>query len=160
MASDEQKLTDLAERQQAVTHLVSNARRRIYLLSDELEPDLYDQIDFIESCKQAVIRHHACHMNILIKRSEKLRQMEHRLLELIQRLPSRIELKICHDNDKSLAESWLVIDESSYYYQPRATGVAARLQTDSPRTAKDLCRRFEKIWDAASYDTSMRRLSL
>ncbi len=141
--------------------MAAQACRKIQILSDALEPVLYDRADFIQHCKQMVLRHPSCSMQLLVKRSESLRSMEHRLLDLMQRLPSRIVLKVCHYEDRDLPQSWLSVDEAALLLKSQpGLRAAMKWYQHEPRLNADYQKRFAKLWERAEIASELRRLAL
>ena len=156
----EQRLDSLDEQKKAVIRLAAAASKRLLIFSHELEPDYYNQPEFVESCKQMVIRHPQCHVKIMIQTNEKLRNQEHRLILLMQRLPSRIALKICHDEDKYHPETFLLADRRGIFLKRVPGRTAAIVDHDAPRLNDEYSRFFQQAWDQGEADITLRRLSL
>ena len=78
------------EQAEAVINLSAKARKRIIIYSHELEPANYYQPEFIANCKDMVLRHQQCHIKILIQQNETLKKIDHRFIDLMHRLSSRI----------------------------------------------------------------------
>jgi len=157
----EQILKTLDEQKTAVIELAQNASQRLLIFSHELEPEYYNQPAFIEACKQMVIRHQQCHIRILVQNNETLRNQEHRLLALMQRLPSRIEIKLCHEDDKHQPETFMLADNRGIFLK-RVPGrnKAAVVNSDALRKNDEYSRLFQQAWDQGEIDSTLRRLSL
>jgi len=157
----EQILKTLDEQKAAVIELAQKASTRLLILSHELEPEYYNQPAFIEACKQMVIRHQQCHIRILVQNNESLRNQEHRLLALMQRLPSRIEIKLCHEEHKHQPETFMLADNHSIFLK-RVPGrnKAAVVDSDARRKNDEYSRLFQQAWDQGEIDSTLRRLSL
>lgn len=156
----EEILASQEEQRRAIAALAGNASKRLLIFSQALEPEYYNQPDFINACKQLAIRHHQCHIRIMIQTNENIRNQEHRLLSLMHRLPSRIELKLCHEDDKNHPETFLLADFSGLFLKRIPGRTKATVYYDAPRMNDEYSRFFQKAWDQGEVDSSLRRLSL
>jgi hypothetical protein len=161
VSEDQQRILHSREEQRdGVLALARQASSRILILSEELEPYLYNNAEFIDACRQMVIRHERCHVHILVKSTENLKKMDHRLLPLLQRLPSRMALKVCHVEDRDYPETFMLADSRGIFLK-RVPGRSPALQNpDNPRLNAEYVRQFEGFWDRADTDMSLVRLAL
>lgn len=157
---NEQLLESIEEHRNAVEELASHASRRILIFSNKLEPEIYDQPVFIEACKNLAIRHPQCSIKILVQNNEELRNQEHRLLTLIQRLPSRFEIRLCHEEDKNNPETFMLSDFNGVYLKRTPGRGKAEAHFNAPRLNEEYSRVFQAAWDKGEADSSLRRLSL
>lgn len=153
-------LTELQEQAEAVIKLANTARQRIWILSHELEPEFYDQAEFISICKDLVISHSQCHIRLLIQNNENLRRMDHRLLSLMNRLPSSIELKVCHQEYRNHPETFMLTDDQGLFLKRTPGRSKATLYMDNHLINEDYARLFQTIWDHSEYDITLRQLSI
>ena len=154
------KIDDIKEQAQAVVDLSAIARKRILIFSHELEPVYYDQPEFISNCKNMVIRHPQCHIRILIQQNENLKQMDHRFLDLMHRLSSRIELKLCHEDYRSHPETFMLVDDAGVFLKRTPGRTSATAEHNNRRLNDEYERLFNAVWDQSDYDTSIRQLSI
>lgn len=149
-----------AEQAAAIDYLSSLASRRIDIFSYQLEPEWYDKPAFIENCKAMLIRHPQCRMRIMIQNNENLKSMDHRLLPLLHRLPSRIELKRCHADEADFRESFMLVDDSGIFLKRTPGRTAAMATADQRRLSDEYQRFFQAAWDKGQRETSLQRLNL
>ncbi len=148
------------EQRNGVLALARQASSRILILSDELEPFLYDNNEFVDACRQMVIRHERCHVHLLVKNTENLKKMDHRLLPLLQRLPSRMALKVCHVEDREYPETFMLADKRGIFLK-RVPGRSPAVQNpDAPGLNAEYARQFDSFWGRADTDMSLARLAL
>lgn len=148
------------EQRDGVLALAGQAASRILILSDELEPFLYDNNAFVDACRQMVIRHERCHVHMLVKSAENLKKMDHRLLPLLQRLPSRMALKVCHVEDREYPETFMLADSRGIFLKRVPGRSPALLSADDPRLNAEYARQFAGFWERADSDMSLARLAL
>lgn len=156
----EKVLESIDEQRHAIAALAANASKRLLIFSYDLEPEYYDQPDFINACKQLAIRHQQCHIRLMIQSNENLRSQEHRLLSLMQRLPSRIELKLCHEDDRNKPEAFMLADSNGLFLKRTPGRKKAMVYYNAPRMNDEYSRLFQNAWDQGEIDSTLRRLSL
>lgn len=153
-------LNNHQQQAEAVEKLAATARKHILIFSHQLEPYLYNQQGFVSYCKTMVIRHPHSHIRLMIQNNEKLRGIEHRLLTLMHRLPSRITLKKCHQDYQDYPETFMLTDNSGIYLKRTPGRTNATMQMDNRRLNDEYSRLFTTIWDQSDFDATLRQLSL
>ena len=148
------------EQAEAIVNLSAKASKRILIFSHELEPAYYDQPEFISNCKDMVLRHPQCHIKILIQQNENLIKMEHRFIDLMHRLASRIELKLCHEDYRSHPQTFMLVDDQGVFLKRTPGRTSATVDFDNRRLNDEYQRFFNTVWDQSDYDTSLRQLSI
>ena len=157
----EQRFAGRDELREQVLTLCRQARREVLILSHQLDPYSYNRIEVYEALKQLALRSPKASVRILLQDNEPVRRSGHRLLELAQRLSSRVLIHRPHlQEHRDLAENLLVVDETGYLRQPihsRPEGSAACNQRGR---ARELAHQFETIWQQSEPDSLLRRLSI
>lgn len=148
------------EQAEAIIELSARATKRILIFSHELEPVYYDQPAFIANCKDMLLRHPHCHVKILIQQNENLKKMEHRFIELMHRLASRIELKLCHEDYRTHPETFMLVDDRGVFLKRTPGRTPATVDFDNRRLNDEYQRLFNTVWDQSDLDTSLRQLSI
>lgn len=156
----EKLLQTQKEQSQAVENLATNAGKRLMIFSHALEPALYNQVNFITACKELVLRHQQCYIKVLIQNNEALHHQDHRFISLMQRLPSRIELKLCHEDYRSHPETFMLADFNGVFFKRTPGKSTATVHINSPRLNDQYSRFFTSVWDQSDFDITFRRLSL
>jgi len=154
------QISNINEQAEAIVKLSAKARKQIFIFSHELEPTYYDQPEFISNCKGMLLRHPQCHIRILIQQNENLKKMNHRFLDLMHRLASRIELKLCHDDYKTHPETFMLVDEQGTFLKRTPGRTPAIADFDNRRLNNEYQRFFNTVWDQSDFDTSLRQLSI
>ncbi|NNJ90852.1 MAG: hypothetical protein HKP55_04180 [Gammaproteobacteria bacterium] len=148
------------EQAEAIINLSAKARKWIYIFSHELEPAFYDQPEFIVNCKAMVLRHPQCHIKILVQQNENLKKMDHRFLDLMHRLASRIELKLCHEDYRTHPETFMLVDDQGIFLKRTPGRTSATVDDNNRRLNNEYQRLFNAVWDQSDYDISLRQLSI
>ncbi|MDO3722502.1 GNAT family N-acetyltransferase [Marinobacter sp. chi1] len=140
--------------------VAGQARQRIWLYDRFLEHELYDRFRFRELISQLARRHRLSEVRLLIHDDKPLVKRRHRLVELMRRLPSKIELRLTSDDHPSEDQPFLLADREGVvfrhdFYKPE--GVAKF--SDSGRV-KLLSENFQRMWDAGRSSLELRELPL
>ena len=154
------QITNRNEQAEGIINLSSRAKKRILIFSHELEPVYYDQPGFISNCKDLVLRHPQCHIKILIQQNENLKKMDHRFIDLMHRLASRIELKLCHEDYRTHPETFMLVDDQGIFLKRTPGRTPATIDLENRRLNDEYQRFFNTVWDQSDYDTSLRQLSI
>ena len=142
----------------ALIDLCRNSRREVCLFSNHLERELYHREDVVEALSAFARRSPYARVRILIRDSDPMLQRHHRLLELIQRLPSRIELKKLQPTVDTPDTEFAVGDDArSLLREDREQWLGVYCPTDRVRCQR-LREAFEQDWPLAVRDASLRQL--
>ncbi len=158
--NDGELLNTIEEQRAAVLQLAQQASFRLLIMSHQLEPEYYDTPQFVEACRQMVVRHHRCHVRVLVKNTENLRRQEHRLLPLIQRLPGRMEIKVTGSDDSDYPETFMLADDGGLFLKRTPGRSRAILFKQAGRINAEYGRVFQKFWDRADSDPGLSRLTV
>ena len=153
-------LESVKDQQLAIAELANNSSKRLLILSHAFEPEYYDQADFISACKNMVLGHRQCHIKVLVQNNEQLQRQDHRFLTLMQRLPSRIEIKLCHEDYRDHPETFMLSDYRGIFLKRIPGRSTAVLYRDAPRLNDEYSKLFYTIWEQSELDITLRRLSL
>ena len=147
--------------QEAAVKLVAMAKRSICILSQELEPTLYNQTALCQHISQLIRHNSRCHIKIVCKSSTRASSQNHCLITLAQRFSSFIEIRtITHKDFIKFQQSWLLIDDHAYCQlnnPERFIGKACFYNKLQVKEALDF---FEQVWEHSEVDQNTRRLSL
>ncbi len=140
--------------------LVSQASQRIWLYDRLLEHDLYDRFRFREVLSALARRHRLSEVRILIHDDRPLVKKRHRIVELMRRLPSRIELRLVNGQYPVEDQPFVLADREALlyrhdFYKPEGFANFA----DSGRV-RLLSESFQRMWDAGRNSLELRELPL
>ncbi|MCW8919351.1 MAG: hypothetical protein OQL08_11135 [Gammaproteobacteria bacterium] len=160
---DERKeivLTGAEQNRELALALAQRARREILIASYDLDHRLYSNQEFVDALSAFVRAHRYAHVHILVWRHEPAVKQGHRLIELAQRLGSRIKI---HEPDPvhgELIESYMVVDGIAYFRRPLADRFEGIASLHAPIVARDLREQFLAMWERSSPSSEFRRLGI
>ncbi|WP_232199371.1 DUF7931 domain-containing protein [Thioalkalivibrio thiocyanodenitrificans] len=139
---------------------VADARRRVWILSPDLSPVIYDDADLVDAISGLARRSRHADVRILIQDRRSLPAEKHRLVDLALRISSRIHLRRQAPDEPALEESMLLVDAGAYLHQPRAGDPVALADANAPPRVQTLEGRFRTYWNHAIPDPELRRLKI
>jgi len=154
----------LFERQQQLVELMHSlagqARQRLWLYDNTLDFDLYGQPCFCELVSQMARRHRLSDVRLLIQDDTALTQRQHRLAELMRRLPSRIELRLLGDTTPPEKAPFMLADRQGVIYRHEFGGSQGFANFADGGRVKRLEERFLQMWNTGQHSAELRVLSL
>lgn len=150
----ERTMTDLMD------SVAGQARQRLWLYDRLLDHDLYDRLRFRELISALARRHRLSEVRLLIHDDKPLVKRRHQIVELMRRLPSRIELRLVNDDYPLEDQPFMLADREGVvfrhdFYKPEGFAKFA----DSGRV-KLLAESFQRMWDAGRTSLELRELPL
>lgn len=148
-----------AEAQQWVTELLEHCRRDICFVGTEID-QLLDDPDAVEIIKNKLIQNPRIQLRLLVDTTEPSIRRSHRLLPLIQKLTSSIDVRLTPTRYRQPAYLAMIVDETGYLRCLNNQRYQGRAAIHAPLEARELQANFERIWDEATPDQATRRLTL
>lgn len=156
--------TDAGRRAVADPHatacsLISQCRLHLRILSDMLEPDIYDYRDIEKAVSKLARLHRNSEVRMLITDSRSLAERGHRLLTLQQRLSTAIKIRVLDDDVVTrLTENFLVADASGLLVFKRREPEDRWADFNNRPIAENYISQFDELWNVALEDPRLRRL--
>ncbi|HEY7885722.1 MAG TPA: hypothetical protein VIC08_12335 [Cellvibrionaceae bacterium] len=139
---------------------IDNARRSIRILSDKLDPMVYNQ-DQIVTALSAFVRQNRCaQLQILVRHSDDMIERGHRLNALIRRLPSKVVLRKITLEPANQHMAFLLADNRTLIYKNDDSYHAGFSDTNAPAEVKSLYEVFGQCWETAIEEPRLRVLHL
>lgn len=154
------ELDSWAANQEAAIAVAGQARRKLCLLTYDLEPQIYNADGFIEAVRAVATSGRYAKVRILVQDSRRAVQEGHRLIELARRLSSFIEIRNPHAADAKIIESYLLADQRALLHRKQADRYEGFVDLDNPLETRRKFREFMEIWNRAIADPEMRRLGI
>ncbi len=160
LGSDEQvyEVDDSQALRDAVAALAAQARRRIEVLTPDLEATLYDTPDFLEAVRDLAIASSRTHLRFLVGDSQRAVKQGHRLIELARRLSTPVDLNQPGPTAELGSEAFLLADGRGLYWRADTDSTRAIVCFNDPSGTRRLRHRFDQLWEESRPDPEMRRL--
>ena len=144
----------------ALDAVVASARRRLTILSPNLEPALFATQSMLTSVSEFARRAAVTHVQILVEDTRALAEDAHRLLELARRLPSKIEIRRLPDDDvEARPQSFAVADDEAYWVMPDRDAFVGYANRYDRVEARRLAEAFDRLFARSTDDPELRLLS-
>lgn len=145
----------------ATRQLVMAARRQIYIYSRDLEHALYGQKDLVEALKQFALGNRNASVQIIVQDPTSLRHQVHPVVELAQRLPSYVLIRVPDEaEDLQYASAFVVNDSDGYLFRLLGNRYEGHWSPNLPARNRPLREEFERVWQRSSACAEFRALSL
>jgi hypothetical protein len=151
-------LADRSSIRAAGVQLADGARRELLIVSRDLDPDLYDQLPFLDAVRRLALATPRSPVRVLVAEPRLPVTGGHRLIELTRTLSSRISIRRVADDFRDRVDSVLIADTRDYCLHRAADRNTARVAFNAPGEARRLRAAFEQIWEQSDGDSELRQL--
>lgn len=139
-------------------HMADQAKRSVHIVSRHMDPELYDQREFIEALQRLARRSRYTQIQILVQDSTPAVKNGHRLIQLAQRLSSYVKIKKLHDDYRDYLRAFMVVDSDGFVLREISDRYEATVDFHAPRQAKELLKFFTEAWEISQPDPQLQRL--
>lgn len=143
-----------------IDSVVGQAQQRVLIYDRHLDHDLYGQFRLRERISALARRHRLSEVRILIHDDKPLVKKRHLLVELMRRLPSKIELRLVHSDYPAEEHPFMLVYREGLVYRHRfdkPEGLANFADRGHVKRFNDV---FQRMWDTARPSPELRDLPL
>jgi len=140
--------------------LARQAQRHVRILSNALDPDIYDNAEFTAALSQLVRNYRGAEIRILIVDSSELAQTSHTLVALAKRLSSAIKIRKIGSPNEPLQENYLIADGRGLLCLSQRDAALAWADYNNKPLASEYTKSFDEWWNHAQEDPYLRALHL
>ena len=155
-----QVLTNVAEVRAAVIQVMGGATRTVSILTHDLEPDVYDHDDFLETLKKFILARTFARVRVLILDPARVLLSASRFVAMGRRLNSYIEFRRVMPELSGHPEAFFIADEHALVYRARAEAWEGISDTYEPAVARMYLTKFETLWNACEIEPEIRQLQI
>jgi hypothetical protein len=155
-----QILTSVAEVRAAVMQVTAVANRTLSILTHDLEPEIYDHDDFLETLKKFILARTFARVRVVILEPARVVLSASRFVAMGRRLNSYIEFRRVTPDLSGHPEAFFIADEHALVYRARAEAWEGISDTYEPAVARMYLSKFETIWNACEIEPEIRRLQI
>jgi hypothetical protein len=135
-------------------------RRHLDIVSRHLDPAIYDNDEFVTAVKRIALGNRHARIRLFIVDPRPLVSRGHRLLDLAERLPSFVHVRVAAPQQKEFNEAFLLADRKGYIHRRFADRFEGTANFSDPRLAAALTDRLDELWERGQPDPNFRRLHL
>lgn len=140
--------------------MVGQAGQRLWLYDRVLDHDLYDRHRFRELVSGLARRHRLSEIRLLIHDDQPLIKRRHQLVELMRRLPSRIELRLINRDYPHEDQPFMLADRQGVVLRHDFTQPSGFAGFADSGRVKLLSENFQRMWGAGRSSLELRELPL
>ena len=155
-----QVLTTVAEVRSAVMQVTGVATRTLSILTHDLEPEVYDHDDFLETLKKFILARTFARVRVLILEPARVVLSASRFVAMGRRLNSYIEFRRVRPELSGHPEAFFIADEQALVYRARAESWEGMSDTYEPAVARMYLSKFESLWNACETEPEVRQLQI
>ena len=143
---------------EALQELLGTARRQVQIYSQQLARPLYHDAQVVQLLSDFARSSRYARLQILIADSEPMLRQPHRLLPLIQRLGSRIELKKLPPANETRLFEFALADNGQYLRCEDSDLWRGHYHAENAAQVRKLRDVFVQAWTYAQPDPNLQRL--
>ena len=144
----------------AVIKLVRSARDQIVIVSRYLDPTIFNNGTISQAIAQRARRASHTRIRILVHDTSPIVKNGHLMLELSQRISSKIEIRTICDDYAQFNQSFLVADGTGFMHNLKSDLYEGEVNFNDIERSKELVETFNEIWEISAQDTAIRRLCI
>lgn len=152
-------LTSCDETRMAVADLLGYADRGLAILTQNLEPEIYDHEIFLERLKKFILARSFARIRVLIVHPERTMKLGNDFVTMGRRLNSYIEIRHVKPELRDCDDAFCIADDQAIVYRADAASWDGLFAHD-PAVAKIYLERFDKLWQACELEPELRQLQL
>ncbi len=150
-------LSDKDEVKAAVIDATANATRTLAILTPDLEPEIYDQTDFLDVLKRFVLARSFARVRVLITQPSRSLTTGNQFVAMAHRLNSYIELRHLKPEIGKREDAFFIADEKAVVYRAHADSWDGMSDPCEPAVARYYLEAFEQLWQACATEAELRR---
>lgn len=140
--------------------LLQQARRRICIYSNDLEPWLYNHSSVQDACAQLLLANPRNQLRILVQDARRAVQDGHRLITLSRRLSSNCSIRRVHPEHPASDGSFLLVDDCALWMRPELSQYSGYVHYSNPGRLRQQLQLFEQAWIYSLSDPDLRSFLL
>jgi hypothetical protein len=148
------------EYRQAILDVASIATRKLSIFTNDLEPGIYDDPEFLEVVKHLVLSQRFARVRVLINDPSHAIKNGNALVHLGRRLNSYIEFRDVRKDLRVQANAYCIADGVALVYRAEATRWEGIADTWEPGVARKYSNQFDDLWNASELAMELRQLSI
>lgn len=155
-----QRLEGPADATDAALALATQAGLSLRIFTHDLDHRLYSNDAFYSAVSTLARAGRRTFVRILIEDPGRAIQNGHRLIGLIQHLPTHIEVRRLGADWKDERCAFLIADERGVLWRPNADRYEGSVDFHAGPRARELRKWFDDVWEHSEPDPEFRRLRL
>lgn len=152
-------LTSMDDVRGAVRRAASGAQRLMSILTEDLEPEIYENPLFLETIKRFVLSRSFAKVRVLLHDASRLIGQSNRFVAMSRRLASCIEIRTVAGPHRGPHAALLIADDNAIVYRPRWDSWDGVAGFNQPPIVRMHLQEFDRVWLASAPEPELRRLA-
>lgn len=148
------------EMRAAAVEVTTLANRTLSILTPDLEPEIYDHEDFLETLKRFLLARSFARVRVLIADPTRAFKNGNRFVDMGRRLNSYIEFRNLKPGLYDKHEAYCIADDHAIVYRARSSSWDGMSDTYDRLIARKYLDEFDQLWHACEVEAELRRLHL
>ncbi|MDH4110773.1 MAG: hypothetical protein OEW35_21085 [Gammaproteobacteria bacterium] len=148
------------EMRRAAIEVAGEATRRLSIFTHDLEPGIYDDLDFLEVVKHLILSQRYARVRVLIADPTRAIKNGNAFVALGRRLNTYIEFRHVREDLRTHTEAFCIADETALVYRLQAARWEGIVDTYEPSVARVYGKMFDEIWQASEVEIEFRQLGI
>ncbi|GAB3038014.1 MULTISPECIES: GNAT family N-acetyltransferase [Oleiagrimonas] len=146
---------------ESVLQLLADARHAFVVHHRDLAPGVLDHDEVLTAVRKLATSGRGADVRMLLADPAQALRDDHRLIPLVQRLPSTLHLRQpLEDEDRAYPSAFFANDNGGYLMLPQVGRFDGRGATFNLGTSHQLIAYFDEVWQRAAPATALRSLEL
>lgn len=144
----------------AMDSMANQARQSLWIYDQFLDHDRYDRFRLREILSAVARRHRLSEVRLLIHDDRPLVQRRHQLVELMRRLPSKLELRLVNPDYPAETQAFVLADRNALIYRHQFDKPEGFARFSDAGHNKRLRETFQRMWEAGRSSLELRELPI
>ena len=153
-------LDSMEDNRNAAVALASQCKHSLVLQTYDLDPIIYNEPDFIEAIRQVAVNNSKANIKILIEDPSKVVTSGHRIIELMRRVTSFIQIQKINTDLKTLPDAFLICDETAILYRKQTHRYEGFINFNDRGKCRQILADFRDSWEKSAPESEFRRLHI
>ncbi len=149
-------MSSLEEMRAAVNRVAAGAQRLLSIYTPDLEPDLYDQSEFLDIVKRFVLARNFAKVRVMLRDAGRVQRDSNRFMAMGRRLTSYIEIRAELNPIPQGAASYIIADDRAVALRMRVDAWEGVADFDNRAVARAQLDQFDVLWQAHQPTTTLR----
>ena len=149
-------IASLEEMRAAVNRVAASAQRLMSIYTPDLEPELYDQSEFLDIVKRFVLGRNFAKVRVVLGDGSRLLRDGNRFVAMGRRLTSYIDIRILHQKVPQRAASYIIADDRAIALRTAARAWDGVADFNNPPIARAHLAEFDAVWLANQPEPTLR----
>ncbi len=150
----------LDEARGATQQVAFAARRLLTMYTQDLEPAVYDQPQFLETVKKLVLAKSYAKVRVLLADPSRVVYEGSKFVHLARRITSHIEIRRVKSESRDNQSAFLIADDRALVYRLQASRWEGIVEMNDPVVARRYLNYFDEIWIASEPEAETRQQHL